>query len=211
MFEDDDEDDFEMSEVEKWHDDNIRYFDWRAYKTPGLPLDVELFYYSVYVPFKKELKEPLRKMVHQHYPYIATECRPEILAKIETLIDRVGHEFILFLRGMVQFWKTGKDLREMFPKLDEWAISYQSYRKPRYMSLSFWDWCDWLTEEEKQSLLDESNREADEQFAFEEKPRSEFYDLLQTIVFKYYNDLQDLDSDGWVMFEVFLRDEYTSY
>lgn len=210
MFEDDDDDNFVMSEAEMWYDDNLRYFD-RKDKPPGLPMEVELFYYSVYVPFKKELKKPLREMVHRHYPHIATETRPEVLAKIEKKIDWVGHEFILFLHNMVEFWKTGKDLREMFPKLDEWAISYPRYRQPRYTNPSFWDKYDWLNEEQIQKFIEDDRKEADEVFAFEEKPRSEFYDLIQSLTFKYYPLVQELDTDGWVMFEVFLRDEYSNY
>ena len=86
MFEDDEDDDLEMSEAEAWYDNNLRFFDWKNNPTPGLPLGVELFYHSVYVPFKKELKEPLRQMVNRHYEYIATECRPEVLARIERKI-----------------------------------------------------------------------------------------------------------------------------
>ncbi|MDD4994220.1 MAG: hypothetical protein PHR83_18520 [Paludibacter sp.] len=211
MFDDDEDDILEMSEAEAWYDNNLRFFDWKNKATPGLPLDVELFYHSMYVPFKKELKEPLRQLVNRHYKYIATECRPEVLARIERKIDWVGHEFILFLRNMVEFWKTGKDLREIFPKLDEWAITYSSYRKPRYLDLSFWDKLDWLSEEQKQTMIEEEHREADELFAFKEKPRSEFYDLIQNLTFKYYAEVQELDTDGWVMFEVFMRDEYTNY
>jgi hypothetical protein len=210
MFEDDEDYDFEFSEAELWYDNNLRYFD-RKDKPSGLSLEVELFYQSVYVPFKKDLKEPLRQLVFRHYPYIATECRPEVLAKIEGVIDWVGHEFILFLRGMVEFWKTGKDLREVFPELDEWAIRYSAYRKPHYSDPSFWDQFDWLDEEQKQIFIAENRKDADELFEFEEKPRSEFYDLIQSLTFKYYAEVQELDTDGWVMFEVFLRDEYTNY
>ena len=211
MFEDDEDDDLEMSEAEAWYDNNLRFFDWQNKPTPGLPLDVELFYHSVYVPFKKELKKPLREMVYRHYPHIATECRPEVLAKIENRIDWVGHEFILFLRNMVETWKTGKDLRETFPELDKWAVKYASYRQPSYMDPSFWDQFDWLNEEQKQIFIEEDRKEADEVFAFKEKPRFEFFDLLQGLTFKYYKELQELDADGWIMFEVFLFDEYTNY
>ena len=210
MFEDDEDEDLGFSEAEIWYDNNLRYFDWKD-KPPGLPIEVELFYYSVYVPFKKELKEPLRKMVNRHYQFIATETRPEILAKIESKINWVGHEFIMYLHGMFQFWKTGKDLREMFPELDKWAIDYPSYRRPNYLDASFWDQFDWLTEEQKQTFIEENRKEADEEFAFKEKPRSEFYDLLQRLTFKYYPGVQDLDTDGWVMFEAFMFDEYTNY
>lgn len=211
MFEDDEDDVLEMSEAEAWYDNNLRFFDWKNKPTPGLPLGVELFYHSVFVPFKKELKEPLRQMVNRHYEYIATETRPEVLARIELKIDWVGHEFILFLRNMVEEWKTGKDLREIFPKLDEWAVTYPAFRKPRYMDPSFWDQFDWLTKEQIQEFIEENRKEADDLFAFTEKPRSEFYDLLQSLTFKYYPEVQELDADGWIMFEVFMRDEYTNY
>ena len=211
MFEDDDDDDLEYSEAEIWYDDNLRYFDWRNKPTPGLPLDVELFYHSVYVPFKEDLKKPIHEMVYRHYPHIATECRPEVLERIEDRIDWVGHEFILFLRTMVEEWKTGKDLREKYPKLDEWAISYPAYRRPRYMDTSFWDQFDWLTDEQRQSMIEESRREAEETFAFREKPLFEFSELLQNLTFKYYTEVKELDADGWVMFRAFLHDEYTNY
>lgn len=210
MFEDDEDDDLEYSEAENWYDDNLRYFDWKD-KPLGLPLEVELFYYSVYVPFKKELKKPMREMVHRHYPHIATENRPELLERIERRIDWVGHEYLLFLHNMVQFRKTGKDLREIFPKLDEWAVKYPAYRKPRYVDPSFWDQFDWLSDEQKQIFIEENRKEADETFVFEEKPRFEFFSLLQNTTFKYYRELQYLDADGWTMFEVFLFDEYINY
>lgn len=211
MFEDDDDDDLEMSEAEAWYDNNLRFFDWQNNPTTGLPLDVEIFYYSVYVPFKKELKEPLREMIHRHYPHIATECRPEVLARIERKIDWVGHEFILFLRNMVEKWKTGKDLRETFPEMDEWAITYPAFRKPRYMDPSFWDQFYWLTDEQRQSMIEDDRREANELFAFREKPRFEFFELLQNLTFKYYTEVKELDTDGWVMFRAFLHDEYVNY
>lgn len=209
MFEDDD-DDLVYSEAEIWYDDNLRYFDWKD-KPRGIPLEVELFYYSVYVPFKKELKKPIHEMVYRHYPRFATERRPEVLAKIENRIDWVGHEFILFLRNMVEEWKTGKDLREIFPELDKWAIDYPAYRQPSYMDPSFWDKFDWLNEEQRQSMIEEDRRQADELFAFREKPRFEFFELLQNLTFKYYAKVKELDADGWVMFRAFLHDEYVNY
>ncbi len=211
MFEDDDDDNLEYSEAEIWYDDNLRYFDWQNKPVPGLPLDVELFYHSVYVPFKQDLKKPIHEMVYRHYPRIATEHRPEVLERIENRIDWVGHEFILFLRNMIEEWKTGKDLREIYPKLDEWAVIYPAYRKPRYMDPSFWDQFYWLNDEQRQSMIEDDRREADESFALEEKPRFEFFELLQTLTFKYYSEVKELDTDGWVMFQAFLHDEYSNY
>jgi hypothetical protein len=206
-----DDDDLEMSEVEEWYDNNLRYFHREPDQPFGPSLEIQLFYSSVYLPFKQDLRKPLREMIDRHYLFIATECRPEMLARIDREVDWMGHEFILFLHEMVLFCKTGRDLREIYPKLDQWTISYPSYRKPRYMRPSSIAKLAWMTDEQKQILIDEDKIEADLAFAFKDKPRSEFFNLLQTMVFKYYKELQDLDKDGWTMFEVFLHDEYTKY
>ena len=150
-------------------------------------------------------------MIVRHYPHIGTETREEVLEQINDDIDYVGQEFLLFLRGMIEFGKTGADLRELFPKLDQWATSYPSYRKPSYFDKSFWDKMDWLTPEMKEEMILESRKEADELFAFQEKPRFEFFSLLQSLVFRYYPEIQDMDKDGWAMYEAFLADEYTNY
>lgn len=207
---DDDELDLDMSEAEEWYDNNLRFFDWKNH-TPGMPLGVELFYYSVYKPFMSDLKKPLRAMIADHYPHIGKETRVEVLKKVDNHIDYVGHEFLLFLRRMIEFGKTGADLRELYPKLDEWAAKYPTYRKPRYLDESFWDKLEWLSPEMKEEMILESRKEADELFAFEEKPRFEFFSLLQSLVFRYYPEIQDMDKDGWAMYEAFLADEYTNY
>jgi hypothetical protein len=212
MFEDDwdDDDDLTFSEAEEWYDDNLRFFDWKN-SSPGLPLGVELFYYSVYKPFKQELKKPLTELIGRHFPHIGTETRPEVLERIEKYIDFTGHEFLLFLRGMFEFWKTGKDLREKFPELDKWAESYAKFQRPHYLDESLWDNMHWLTPEQKAEMIAESRKESEELFAFKEKPRFEFFELLQGLTFKYYREIQDIDTDGWTMYRVFMYDEYFNY
>lgn len=213
MFEDEEDDDdyLGLTEVERWFDNNQRYFYRKEGQFPEFSLEVELFYKSVYLPFMTDLKKPVREMVYRDFPLIANEMRPEVLAKIDDHINWVGHEFILFLHQSIYVTKLGLDLRKEYPKLDDWAIRYPVYRKPRYTDSSFWDQFDWLTEENKKQCIAESQKEADEIFELREKPRSAFFALLQTVAFKYYPDIQDLDSDGWVLYEVFLHDEYTNY
>jgi hypothetical protein len=210
MFEDDEDDDYQMTEAEEWYDNNLGYFDWKN-RPAGMPMEVELFYYSVYRPFMSDLKKPLQAMISRHYPYIGGETRPEVLEKIQRYIDRVGHDFLLNLRRAIEHQKTGGDLRELYPELDDWAKKYPTYRQPRYTDESFWDNMEWLTPEVKAELIAESRKEAEETFQFKEKPRFEFFSLLQQLAFGYYPEIQDIDSDGWTMYDVFLYDEYINY
>lgn len=209
MFEDDDYD-FEMTEAEEWYDNNLRYFDWKD-KPLGIPFEVEMFYYSVYKPFMEDLKKPITEMVERHYPFIGTETRPAVLERIGKRFDFTGHEFLLFLRLMMEYRNTGIDLREKYPDLDKWAECYPTFRKPRYLDHALWDKMEWLTPEMKAELIAESIKDADEAFEFREKPRSEFFALLQRLTFQYYPEVLDMDSDGWTLFEVFLFQEYTNY
>ena len=212
MFEDDEEEDFGLTEFEEWFDDNIGYF--RRNNEEPLPeptLKTELFYHSVYCPCMQELNKATRALMVQHFPRIATEYRPEVLEEIDWRVGRTGHEFLLFLYAVVQDQQAGIDLRIRYPKLNEWAISYPSYRKPQYIADTFFDQFPWLTEEQKQELLEEDRIEADETFAFKEKPRFEFFDMVQKIVTRYFKGIEDLDSDGWTMYDVLLSEEYMDY
>lgn len=220
MFEDDEFDDSEIdgnedeviyeSEADEWYDNNLRYFD-REGKPLGMPLEVEWFYDQIYKPFKSDLKKPVTEMVGRHYPFIGTEMRPEVLERIAERIDFVGHEFLLFLHQMIEYRKSGIDLHEKYPDLDKWAVQYPNHRKPHYQDDAFWDKMDWLTPELKAELIAESKKDADEYFEIKEKPRFEFFSLIQHFIFQYYPEVMEMDSDGWTLYEVFLHNEYTNY
>lgn len=211
MFEDDDEDDFKLSEFEEWFDNNFAYFRRGEEKFPQPSLEAELFYNSVYCPVMQELNKAVRALMLKHYPRIATEHRHEVLEEIDWRVQRTGHKFLLLLYDVVQDQTEGIDLRIHYPQLDEWAIKYPTYRKPRYMDVSFYDQFTWLTEEQKQEMIDNNRKEADEEHVYKEKPRFEFFDMVQRITFRYLNEVQDLDRDGWVIYDVLLSEEYMDY
>jgi hypothetical protein len=211
MFEDDEDDDFERSEFDIWYDDNFRYFRRGAEKFIEPSLDVELFYKGVYCPVMKELGKEVYALALKHYPIIGTEQRPAVLEAIRWRVEITGHEFLLRLYDLVQDQLEGINLHEKHPELDEWAVKYPTYRKPHYLDQSFFDKFTWLTEEQKQEMIAEDKKDADETFQIKEKPRFEFFDLLQRITFKYFKGAQDLDTDGWVVYNVILFSEYTDY
>jgi len=207
---DEDEEDFEVSEKENWYDLNRHFF--HLYNNEGdMPLDVELFYDSVYIPIMKELENPVRELVNRQYPFIATETRPEVLEELSLMIKEVGRQFLLLIHDMMLWQKAGKDLREIYPKLDEWAVQYPALRKPKKIDLSYIDQRSWMSAEEKQKEKEEEEKALIELYACQEQRRFDFFELLQHLTFKHYPSVQDINSDGWTMYDVFLHDEYTMY
>lgn len=207
---DEDEDDFEVSEKENWYDLNRSFF--HLYDKDGdMPLDVELFYDSVYIPIMKELENPVRVLVYRQYSFIATETRPEVLKKLSLMIKEVGSRFLVLLHDMMLWQKAGKDLREIYPKLDEYAVQYPALRKTKKIDLSYLDKRSWMTADEKQKEKEAEEKALTELYACKEQWRFVFFELLQNLTFKYYPSVQDINSDGWTMYDVFLHDEYTIY
>jgi len=210
MFEDEDEDYLEVSEKEDWYDLNRSFF--HLYDKDGdMPLDVELFYDTVYIPLMKELENPVRELVYRQYPFIATETRPEVLEELSLMIKEVGRHFLLSLHDMMLWQKYGKDLREIYPKLDKWAVQYPALRKPKKIDLSYIDKRFWMTADERQKEKEEEEKALTEIYACKEQWRFDFFELLQNLTFKYYPSVQEINSDGWTMYDVFLHDEYTIY
>ena len=79
------------------------------------------------------------------------------------------------------------------------------------MDISFFDKFTWLTNEQKQELIEEDRKEADEIYAIKEKPRFEFFAVVQKSITRYFKEILDLDTDGWTMYNVLLFEEYTDY
>ena len=211
MMEDDDEDDLERSEFEIWYDDNFQHFLRDDDGSVDAPLEVELFYTSVYCPVMRELQKTVNALIRKQYPVIRREHRPAVLEDIQWRVDITGHNFLLELYELVESQKKRVNLHQKYPKMDEWSAIYQKVRKPRYHDLSFYDPFTWFTDQEKQELIEEHRKEADESFITEDKPRFEFFEMLQTITFKYFKAAQELDSDGWAIYNALLFVEYTDY
>ena len=133
MFEEEeDEDNYKMSELEKWYDNNFAYFN-RASKTePGLDLDITLFYNSTYCPVMKELAPAVRKLMYKQYPLLETEFRPMVLEHINRIVSKAGHRLLLMLNILVQDQKEGVNLREKYPDFESWIDFYARHPNRLY-------------------------------------------------------------------------------
>jgi hypothetical protein len=214
---DEEEDDYflEPTEAERWFDDHLGYFKWLN-RNDGfdVPLDYEMFFYSVYKPFNIEKRKPLLEFVHHFFPYIKAETRPEVLAKLDRRIEYSGTHELIKLLCRVEQQKTGKDIREFEPDFDKQIEKYKEWRKPSEPMegvLMVWKQADWLTDEQREALILDYKQELEEYFIFEENRRSRFFDAIQSVLFKLYPAIQDLDNDGWIFYFSVLYYEYLDF
>lgn len=216
MFEyDEDDDDFQMSEIEEWYDENFGYFRRDSKTELGLNLDITLFYTGVYCPVMRELAPAVRKLMLKQYPLITEETRPLVLEHIDWIVSRAGHRLLMNLYILIQDQKEGINLREKYPDFESWIDFYARPPKPPVPDYSFFEKYPTLTENlsdaEKKEMVDEEFESGTKYFIETENLKTEYYEIIQPLVFKYYLALQDLDYEGWIIYAVQIREDYEDY
>ncbi|MEI8087328.1 MAG: hypothetical protein WCG93_14055 [Paludibacter sp.] len=222
MFDDDeeedeflDDDDYEMSEMEEWFDDNYMYFKRDAQIPVDLTDEITYFYETVYCPVMSEIAPAIRKLMVKQYPTIDGELRPLVVEYIQETIDYAGHEFIMQLYMLVQDQLEGVNLREQYPKFEEWVKFYGRPPEVPVPDYTFFGEHNpmsvHLTDQQKKEIIDESFQEELESYLNEEKLKKDYFDILQSTVLKYYKDLNDLDYEGWIIYSVQIREDYEIY
>lgn len=215
MFEDEeDEDDYKMSELEEWYDNNFAYFN-RASKTElGVNMDITFFYNGVYRPVMKELAPAVRRLMYKQYPLLETEFRPTVVEHIDWIVSKAGHRLLLMLYILVQDQKEGINLREKYPDFESWIDFYARPPEPPVPDYNFPEIDPLLNATTVEELKEMADREWESDIAYfnkEERLKKEYYDLVQPLVLEYYPAVQDLDYDGWIIYAVEIREEYEDY
>ena len=207
MFEDDD-DDLERSEFEWWYDENNWYFRRGSTEFVEPTLDDELFYTNVYLPVMSELAPAVHKLIRYQYPVFETEHRPAVWEAIERIVKRTGRRFLLELYNLMRDQKEKVNLREKYSDFERWE---ERKKDVNYFSRTIFDTIEGLTEKQKSELYELIKDKFQDSFDRNDQRLYEFIDMIQPILFHYYPQVQDLDSDGWIIYFHHLSIEHTDY
>ena len=213
MFDDDDElVEFEKTPFEEWIDFYWIYIPLDLRDEPSDNIELMHFYSHVFINVKRELTPLLLQLAEKQFPIIKTNTRPFILEKINEYISDTIDLFLLHTFNLLHDQKLGVDLRQKYPKLEEWIPFYARLQQPRLYDMSYFEKFPSRKKiEDKKSKLEELNREAIELFNWAETRKRDFIDTVQTVVIKYYKNIFELDSDGWIIYAVNIGDEYGNY
>lgn len=222
MFEDEededellDDDDYEMSEIEEWFEDNYEYFARESKTFIDITNEITLFYEAVYVPAMSELEPAIHKLMLHQYPLIRDEFRPLVLEYINETVKYTGHEFLMQLYMVVEDQKDGVKFSEKYERFQNWVdfygrpadkpvLNYDFFEEFPHLAVNF-------TQEMKDEIATESFENESITFEIEERLMKEYYDAIQPIVLKYYLELDDLNYEGWIMYAVQIREVYEDF
>lgn len=169
------------------------------------------FLCNVHQKVMKKLSPALHKLMLEQYPVFKAEKRPSVLKKIETISSTTGHLLLLHLYHLVQGQKVGVNIRETYPDFDKWVELYARPEYPKTIDETTRYQYTWMIDEEWEVYRDNENKAMLQFFNWKEKRKFEFVDLIQKLLFKYYKELEDLNADEWIIYAVFMGEEYESY
>lgn len=210
-----DDEDYEMSELESWYDDNFGYFIREPKIITGITEEITLFYDTVYIPIITELAPLIRKLMLKQYPIIRGESRPMVADYIDSVIHSAGHDLVMQIYMIVQDQKEGVNFREKNPDFESWVSFYGRPAETPVPDYTFFDEypeiAKTLTDQQKKEIAEESCEDEKICFVEEERLKKEYYDIVQPVVLKYYQDLDELGYEAWIMYAVQMREIYEEY
>ena len=211
MFKDNDFDGFDNSQLEEFLDKMKSNAHQKLDQNLEKGLGVFMFYIRVVKHLMEEFTPAIRKLTWKQYPLIKTETRPLVLKSIDALIRSTGHNCLFQLYGLLEDQKNGVNLREKYGDFEGWIESYARPGIPYLIDVSTYDDFPQMTEDQKKELVDEINTSTLEGFNLFESRKFEFIDVFQKLIFKYYKEIKELDSDGWIIYSVHINQEYDDY
>lgn len=224
MFEEyDDNDDFfddeGLTEMEEWYDEFSEFFvrESRPQKSVyvEVPQDIEFFYQSVYCPALAEIAPAIRKLIEKQYPSVKAESRPKLVDYINWIANSAGEFLLLSSHELVDDQREAVNLREKYSSFEVWAKMYGKPPEPPVVNYNFADDNPFIKEHISEEIIrevaEESFIEETEYFLRVENLRKEYFDIVQTVVLKYFKALEDLDYEGWIVYAANIREDYDRY
>ena len=195
-------------DFDAWYKKNHEFFPKNVEDTIEEHYDMLLFLYRVYKKGMRHLPPAIHKLLLKHYPSFRTDKRPALKEHLAELSSSTCSSILLRLHRLVEDQKKGKNVRQDNPDFEKWREFYTKPAKPDTIDESTRPEYTWLSDAEWEVFRDSENASMLEYFNWVEKRKFEFIDLIQSVVLKYYKEIEDLNPDEWVLYAMIIRDEY---
>ncbi|MCX6240043.1 MAG: hypothetical protein NTY07_21285 [Bacteroidia bacterium] len=193
------------------YNQNINFLPGEIKSSIENSLELMHFMFDVYHKAMGQLAPELQKLMWQQYPVFKTEKRPFVLESINDITFTTGGPLLWKLFYLVQGQKAGENIRNKYPGFEHYVECYGRPQQPETIDESTRPEYPLLTDEEWEMYCNFKNKALLESFNKEEKRKFEFIELMQTVLFKYFKELEELNSDEWIIYAVDIIEEYETY
>ena len=168
------------------------------------------FHFNVSEGLTNECKPKLEKLAREHYPDFNDNLHPLLADWITTTHETTCFGIAYHMKGLVQRMKNGINIKEQYPKLEEWRAFY-FHQKPNTLEDKERNMYLWPDDEAWEEEKKKENREMLRFFLWEQQRKRDFYDIIQPALFRLYPVLESIEGDHWLLYAVNLRDDYEEW
>ena len=168
------------------------------------------FQFNVVDALKEECLKKLSVLATKQYIGFSDVTDPVIIKFINTINNNAILNIAYVMRGMVKDMNANIDIKVKYPRLEEWRDFYV-FPKPHTINENKRNKFAYPDDEEWAQYVKHENREMLRFFCWEEQRRTEFYDIIQSVLFALYPLLNNIEGDFWVLYAVNMRDKYEDW
>ena len=162
-------------------------------------------------PVRDELKIVLRQLQREQFPELNITDNPYLLECINDILDFEAEGLSSSLYNELANIEAGVNKVEDDEQF-RWRVEYYAgLKEPRLRTIEDFEQYN-FTYEEKVQMVNEMNAESIAECNELNSLKSEFVEVVQPILFKYYGErLNELDSVGWKCYAVRIGLSFSSY
>lgn len=194
-----------------WYHLNKDHFSPELDEILEVGYDSFYFLFHVYRKVMDKMPPALRNLMAKQYPVFKTESRPLVREFIDIIATTTGYSLLFRLKNLVEDQKKGVSIREKYPRLEEWKNFYIRPQHPGTVDESKRHQYVWLNDKEWKVFVQTENKKLLELFNWKESRKFKFIDIVQNIVLEHFKELEDLNSDEWIIYALVMREEYEYY
>ena len=169
------------------------------------------WFFEVHQKCFAEIKPHFTRLMFRLYPDFKSAAHPVFQKYMNTISDGTITHLIFQAEKLCSEYKQNVNMREKYPKLEEWKKYYYNSNPPILVDDSHKKYHKRLSDEQWKEYKEKENRQIHLIHQREQKRRSQYYDIVQPILFKYLPTLNDLENDYWVIYAVTIHDNYEEW
>ncbi|MBC8045690.1 MAG: hypothetical protein H7Y00_02755 [Fimbriimonadaceae bacterium] len=174
--------------------------------------DTLYFAFNIYKYLMEVLPPKLHALMVDQHPVMTKHDNP-ILTKYMKDINVATTYGLAVAIAKLRLDDINKvDQRKQYPKFEQWKKFYASPPQPKTTSDEDRKYYSYInSDEEWQAFKKEEDASSLRFFNWQEKRKTEFYNVVQPILFDRYEWMRNFEPDTWIIYAMHIRDEYENW
>jgi hypothetical protein len=170
------------------------------------------FHYNVFLKYLDEAKPLLLNLASkQIFNFKTVRNHPDVIQFLDDICSTNCSAMMYTLAKLIREFKEDINIYEKYPNIERWREFYGKPQKTYELSGEDRKYHTELNDEEWEKYKDKENRSLLKYHIWKEKRKTEYFDIVQPLIFKYLPELNNIEGDHWVIYAATVKDLYEEW